>query len=92
MSLLRVAAKADEREVGLDEPRVDGRDPDRPAEQVLPQRIGEAAYRELGGDVERGVLVRLAARDGAEVDDVPAVPEVRQAEPRHADQPGHVRL
>src|SRR5437762_9973001 len=52
-----------EREVGLDEPRVDGRDADRPAEKILPQRVGEAALGELRRDVRCAVLVRLAARD-----------------------------
>src|SRR5206468_13133763 len=74
--LFLVAAEADAREVGLDEPRVDGREPDRAAEQVLAERVGEAAHRPLGGDVERGVRVRLAAGDRAEVDDVAAVAQV----------------
>ena len=89
-SLLLVALEADEREVGLDEPRVDGRDADRPAEKILPQRVGEAALGELRRDVRCAVLVRLAARDRAHVDDVTPVAEVRQAEPRHPDEPGHV--
>src|SRR5919198_2375818 len=41
--LLLVAAEPHDREVRLDEPRVDCRDPDRPAEQILAQRVREAA-------------------------------------------------
>ena len=62
-----------------------------------PSRSSRSAYvkpanRELGRDVERGVLVDLAARDRSDVDDVPPVADVRHAEPRHADQPVDVRL
>ena len=90
--LLLVAAEADAREVRLDEARVDRREADRTAEQVLAQRVGEAAHGELRGDVDGGVLVRLAPGDRAHVDDVAAVADVRQAEARHPQHAVHVRL
>ena len=65
---------------------------DRAAEQVLPQGVGEPADGELRGDVDRGVLVRLPAGDRADVDDVPAVADVRQAEAGHPHQAEDVRL
>ena len=87
-----VAAEPDLREARLDEPRVDRRQVDRATEEVLAQRIRESADRELRGDVDRGVLVRLPPGHGAEVDDVPAVADVRDAEARHAHQAEDVRL
>ena len=90
--LLLVALEADDRELRLREARVDGRDPDRPAEQILPQRVREAAHRELRRDVRRRALVRLPAGDRAQVDDVAVLRDVRQAEPRHAHEPVHVGL
>jgi hypothetical protein len=90
--LLLVAAEAHAREVRLDQARVDSGDVDRAAEQILAQRIGEAAHRELGGHVHGRVLVRLPAGDRAEVDDVPTVAQMRQAEAGHAHQPVHVGL
>src|SRR5438874_937282 len=92
LRFLLVAAKANAGEVGLDEPRIDRRQPDRAAEQVLAERVGEAAHGELRGDVDGGVLVCLAPRDRAEIDDVAAVADVRQAEARHPDQAVDVRL
>ena len=65
---------------------------DRAAEQVLAQRVREPAHRELRGDVDGRVLVRLAAGDRADVDDVPAVADVRQAEARQAQEAEDVRL
>jgi hypothetical protein len=65
---------------------------DRAAEQILPQRVGEAAHRELRRDVKRSTVIRLPTGDRADVDDVAAVGQVRQAEPRHSDQPVDVRL
>jgi hypothetical protein len=47
LRLLLVAAEADAGEVRLDEAGIDGRQPDRTAEQVLTERVGEAAYSEL---------------------------------------------
>src|SRR5205823_12920834 len=62
--LLLVALEADERELRpLDEPRIDRRDADRPAEQILPQRVRETALGELRGDVRRAALVCGTARD-----------------------------
>ena len=90
--LLLVAAEAHAREVRLDEARVDGGDMDRAAQQVLAQRVGEPAHRELRGHVDGRVLVRLPSRDRAHVDDVAAVAQVRQAEAGHAHQPVHVGL
>src|SRR5436190_7882006 len=92
LRLLLVAAETDSREVRLDEAGIDRRQPDRPAEQVLAERVGEAAHGELRGDVDGGVFVGLAAGDRAHVDDVPAVADVRQAETRHPDQAVDVRL
>src|SRR6266566_803751 len=92
LRLLLVATKANAGEVGFDKAGIDGREPNRPAEQVLPKRVREAANGELRGDVDRGVLVGLTARDRAEVDDVPAVADVRQAEASHAHQAVDVRL
>src|SRR3954454_10217208 len=71
--LLLVAAEPDEGEVRLDEPGIHRRDVDRPAEEVLAQRIREPAHGELRRDVEGPVRVCLASGDGAEVDDVAAV-------------------
>ena len=90
--LLLVALEADDGELGLREPRVDGGDPDRPAEQILAQRVREAAHRELRGDVRRRALVRLPPGDRAHVDDVPVLGDVRQYQPRHAHEPVHVGL
>jgi hypothetical protein len=87
-----IASEADLGEVRLDEAGVDRRQVDRPAEQILPQRVRETAHGELRGDVDSGVLVRLTAGDGADVDDVAAVADVRQAEPGQAEHPEHVRL
>ena len=53
---LLVALEADERELGLRQPRVDGRDADRAPEEILAQPVDEAAQRELRGDVHGGVL------------------------------------
>src|SRR5919197_564224 len=78
--------------VRLDEPRVDGRDPDRPSEQILAERVGEAADGEFRGHVDRAVRVRLATGDRAEIDDVTAVAEVRQAEAGDSGDPVHVCL
>jgi hypothetical protein len=87
-----VTAKADSGEVRLDEPRVDGGEVDRPAEEVLPEGVGKSADGKLRRDVDGGILVRLPAGDGTDVDDVSAVVDVRQAEAGHAQQAGHVRL
>src|SRR5437016_5295906 len=77
-----VALEPDDRELGLREPGVDGGEADRSPEQVLAQRIREAAHGELRRDVGRRALIRLAPRDGAEIDDVAAVADVRKAQPR----------
>ena len=68
-------------------PGVDRRDADRPAEQILAQRVGEAAHGELRGDVD-GARSRTACRPGdrAHVDDVPAVAQMREAEARHPER------
>src|SRR4029077_18532311 len=89
-SLLLVPFEADEGKLRLRQPGIDGRDPDRPAEKVFSQRVRESALGELRSYVRRAALVRLAARDRAQVDDVAPIAEVRQAEPRHADQPGDI--
>src|SRR5437764_8612387 len=65
LRLLLVTAEADAREVRLDETGIDGREPDRAAEQVLAERVGEAAHGELGSDIHRRVLVCLAPSDRA---------------------------
>src|SRR4029450_702455 len=64
----------------------------RPPHQILPERIRETAHGELRGDVDSRVLVRLPTGDGAHVDDVAAVADVRQAEPGQAEPPEYVRL
>ncbi len=83
---------ADERELGLRQPRVDRRDPDRAPEEVLAQPVDEAAQRELRGHVHRGVLVRLPARDRAREQDVALVADVREREPRDPDRAVDVRV
>jgi hypothetical protein len=83
---LLVSAEPDLREARLDQPGVNRRQVDGAPEQVLAKGVREAADRELRGDVDGGVLVRLPAGDGADVDDVPAVADVGHAEPRHPHQ------
>ena len=90
--LLLVALEADEGELGLDEARIDGRDPDRAPEQVLPQRVGEAAHGELRGDVRGAAGICLAAGDRAHEEDVPLVADVREHEPRHPHHAVDVRV
>src|SRR5256884_209686 len=80
LRLVLVAAEADAGEVRLDEAGIDSREPDRATQQVLTERVGEAAHGVLGRDIDRSVLVGLAARDRAHVDDVPTVADTRQAE------------
>ena len=58
----------------------------------LAKRVREPAHGELRGDVQRAALVRLAACDRADLDDVAAVADVREAEAGHPDQPVDVRL
>src|SRR5207247_6071734 len=70
---LRIAAEADARELRLHKAGVDRRDVDRAAEEIFAQAVSEAAHRELGGHVDRRLLVRLPACGRAEVDDVTAV-------------------
>ena len=89
---LLVALEADERELGLRETGIDGRDPDRAAEEILSQAVDEASERELRGDVDSSVRVRLPARDRAGEEDVPAVAHVRQREARDADRAVDVRV
>src|SRR5262249_59158032 len=55
---LLVAAEADEREVRVHEAGIDRADVNRAAEQILAQRVGKAAHRELGGDVKGSLLIR----------------------------------
>ena len=90
--LLPVAAEAHDGELGLDEPGVDGRDADRPAEQVLAQRVAEATHGELRGNVGGAVRIRLTAGDRAHEDDVPTVADVREGEPRDAKDAVDVRV
>ena len=73
LRLLLVTAKANQRELRLDEPGVDGRHVNGPAEQILAEGVREATDCELGGDIAGRVLVRLPARDRADVDDVAAI-------------------
>ena len=87
---LHVAAEANDGELGLDEARIHGRDADRPAEQVLAERVRVAPHRELRGDVRGAVRVGLPPGDRPHVDDVPAVPDVGQAEAGDPHQPGDV--
>ena len=87
-----VAVEADDRELGLDEARVDRGDPDRAAEQVLAERVAEAAHGELRGDVRGAVRVRLAACDRPHEDDVAPVADVRQREPRDPEHAVDVRV
>src|SRR6266550_7281738 len=86
LRLLLVSAEANAGEVRLDEAGIDGRQPDRATQQVLTERVGEAANGVLGRDIDRSVLVGLAARDRAHVDDVPTVADMRQAEAGHPEQ------
>ncbi len=79
VGLLAVAAEPDERELGLDEAGVDGGDPDGAAEEILAERVREAAHRKLRRDVGRPVRVGLAPGDRAHEQNVPAVADVRQA-------------
>jgi hypothetical protein len=87
-----VALEPHDGELRLDEPGIDRRDPDRPPEQVLAERVGEPPDRELGGDVRGAARVRLPAGDRPHEDDVPLVTDVRQNEARHAQHPIHVRV
>ena len=73
-------------------PGVHGRDPDRPAEQVLAQPVHEPAEPELRRHVRGRVLIRLAPCHRAREEDVPAVTDVRQAEPRDAERAVDVRV
>src|SRR5256886_14035300 len=86
LRLLLVAAEANAGEVRLDEAGIDSREPDRATQQVLTERVGEAAHGVLGRDIDRSVLVGLAARDRAHVDDVPTVADMRQAEAGQPEQ------
>lgn len=54
----------------LDLAGVNADDPDLRGDQLLPQRVCEAPDRGLGGAVDAAAGVRLAAGDGADVDDV----------------------
>src|SRR3954470_3997386 len=92
LRLLLVAAEAHTREVGLDEAGIDCAQPNWPAKQVFAEGVREPAHSELGSDVDGRVLVRLPPGDRAEVDDVPAVRDVRQAKPGHPHQAVDVRL
>ena len=65
---------------------------DRSAQEVLAQRVREAADGELRREVHGAVLVRLATGGRAEVDDVAAVVDVRQAQAGHAQEAEDVRL
>ena len=56
--LVLVAAEAHAREVGLDEPRGDVRDPHRLPLKVVPQRARVPVHRELRRDVRRPVRIR----------------------------------
>ena len=87
-----VALEAHERELGLREPRIDGRDADRAAEEVLAQAVDEAAESELCSDVDSGIRVRLASGDRACEEDVAFVADVRKREPRDADRSVDVRV
>ena len=89
---LLVTLEAHERELGLRESRIDGRDADRPAEEILPQAVDEAAQRELRGHVHGSVLVRLPARDRAGEQDVAAVAHVGQREACGPDRAVDVRV
>src|SRR5213078_451273 len=65
LRLLLVAAEANAGEVRLDQSGIDGSEADRAAEQVLAERVGEAAHGELRSDVDGRVLVSLAPGDRA---------------------------
>ena len=92
LRLLRIALEAHERELAVYEAGVDRRDANWPAEEIFSERIDEASQPELRGDVRGGVRVRLTTGDRAHEEDVPAVADVRQTEPRHAHHPVDVRV
>ena len=60
-SRVLVATESNDGELRLHEACVNRRDPDRAAEQILPERVAEPANGELGRDVRRAVRVRLPA-------------------------------
>jgi hypothetical protein len=68
-----VAPEADHAELGLDHARLDLGHADRRVDELLHHGLGERLERVLGRAVDRAANVRLAARDGAERDDMPAL-------------------
>ena len=87
-----VAAEPDDGELRLDEARVDRRDPDRPAQEVLPEGVREAADGEFRGDVRRPVRVGLPPGDRAHEHDVALVAEVGQCESSDAEDAVDIRV
>ncbi len=76
---LVVALEADERELGLDEARVDRRDPDRAPEQVLAQPVDEAAQPNFAATYEAAFWYACRPGDRAREQDVAPVADVREA-------------
>lgn len=88
LRLLLVAAKPHDAELGLDLPGIDLDDADAARDQLLAQRVGEAAHRGLGRAVDAAALVGLAARNRADVYDVAAA-AVRAGQEERQDGLGH---
>lgn len=70
LRLLLIAVEPDDGELGFDLSRIDLDDPYPGGNQLLPERVGEAADSSFGGAVDGTAGVGLTASDGADVDDV----------------------
>lgn len=70
LRLLLVTPEPHDAELGLDLPRVNLDDAHAARDQLLAQRVGEAAHGGLGRAVDAAALVGFAACDRADVDDI----------------------
>lgn len=97
LRLLLVTPESDHAEFGLHLPRINLNHPHTARDQLFSEGVSEAAHRGFGRAVDAAARVRLAARDGPDVDDVAAA-AVRAGEEEgedglgHCDQAGYVGL
>lgn len=97
LRLLPITPESDNAKLRLHLPRINLNHPDPARDQLFAEGVGEAAHRGFGRAVDAAACVRLAARDGADVDDVAAA-AVRAGEEEgqdglgHCDQAGYVGL